>query len=43
MGSDDPLPVPPQLEKQLEKCKTVRSSDYYKPRTKTPEVTLEEK
>jgi hypothetical protein len=34
----DELPVPAQLETQLGKCKTVRSSDYYKPRTKTAEV-----
>jgi len=31
----DPLPAPPQLEAQLNKCKTVRKPDYYKPRTKT--------
>lgn len=35
---DNKLPVPSQLEKQLEKCKTMRPFDYYKPRTKTPAV-----
>jgi hypothetical protein len=39
MTADDVLPVPAALETQLSKCKTVRSSDYYKPRTKTPEVS----
>jgi hypothetical protein len=34
----DPLPVPSQLETQLGKCKTVRSSDFYKSREKTPAV-----
>lgn len=34
----DELPVPAQLETQLGKCKTVRASDFYKPRTKTDEV-----
>lgn len=34
----DELPVPAQLQTQLGKCKTVRSSDYYKPRTKTPQA-----
>ena len=36
----DPLPVPPQLEAQLAKCKTVRKSDYYKPRNKTQAVSI---
>jgi hypothetical protein len=35
----DELPVPAQLQAQLAKCKTVRGSDYYKPRTKTAEVS----
>ena len=35
----DELPVPAQLETQLGKCKTVRSSDFYKARTKTTEVS----
>lgn len=36
----EPLPVPPQLEAQLDKCKTVRSAaEYYKPRTKTAEAS----
>jgi hypothetical protein len=30
------LPVPAQLKAQLDKCKSVRSSDYYKSREKTP-------
>jgi hypothetical protein len=34
----DPLLVPSQLETQLGKCKTVRSSDFYKSREKTPAV-----
>jgi len=34
----DELPVPAQLNAQLGKCKTVRPSDYYKPRTKTTQV-----
>ena len=34
------LPVPAQLEAQLDKCKTVRNAaEYYKPRTKTAEVS----
>jgi hypothetical protein len=37
--TDDSLPVPPQLEAQLDKCKTVRNAAvFYKPRTKTAEV-----
>jgi len=36
----EPLPVPAQLEAQLDKCKTVRNAaEYYKPRTKTAEVS----
>jgi hypothetical protein len=36
--TDDSLPVPPQLEAQLDKCKTVRNAAvFYKPRTKTAE------
>jgi hypothetical protein len=39
MGDDDKaLPVPPQLEAQLSKCRTMRELDYYKPRTKTAAV-----
>ena len=35
----DPLPVPAQLEAQLNKCKSVRSAeDSYKSRTKTAKV-----
>lgn len=35
----EPLPVPAQLEAQLDKCKTVRNAaEYYKPRNKTAEV-----
>lgn len=33
------LAVPAQLEAQLAKCKTVRKTDYYKPRTKTDAVS----
>ena len=34
------LPVPAQLEAQLDKCKTVRNAaEYYKPRQKTDEVS----
>jgi hypothetical protein len=40
MADSDVLPVPAALETQLSKCKTVRESDYYKPRTKTPEVRI---
>ena len=37
---EQPLPVPAQLEAQLDKCKTVRNAaEYYKPRTKTAEVS----
>eukprot|EP00548_Thalassiothrix_antarctica_P002424 CAMPEP_0194145592 /NCGR_PEP_ID=MMETSP0152-20130528/17673_1 /TAXON_ID=1049557 /ORGANISM="Thalassiothrix antarctica, Strain L6-D1" /LENGTH=53 /DNA_ID=CAMNT_0038845867 /DNA_START=55 /DNA_END=216 /DNA_ORIENTATION=+ len=32
----DPLPVPPQLRAQLDKCKSVRGEDHYKSREKTP-------
>jgi hypothetical protein len=40
MTSTDPLPIPSQLEAQLSKCKTVRSSEsYVKSRTKTAEVS----
>jgi len=40
----DPLPVPAQLMAQLDKCKTVRKADeYYKARTKTPQVSGETK
>lgn len=42
MSGEDALPVPAALETQLSKCKTVRSSDYYKPRTKTAEVSVDE-
>jgi hypothetical protein len=38
MSSEDPLPVPAQLEAQLGKCKVMRSADSYKPRTKTAAV-----
>ena len=35
----DSLPVPAQLEAQLDKCKTVRNAAvFYKARTKTAEV-----
>ena len=30
------LPVPAQLKAQLDKCKSVRNSEYYKSREKTP-------
>ena len=33
------LPVPDQLQKQLEKCKTIREVDHHKSRTKTPKVS----
>jgi hypothetical protein len=36
MAENGTLPVPAQLEAQLGKCKTVRASDYYKSRSKTP-------
>jgi uridine kinase len=32
----EPLPVPPQLKAQLDKCKVVRDDKYYKSREKTP-------
>ena len=32
------LPIPDQLNAQLQKCKTVRDKDYYKSREKTNEV-----
>jgi hypothetical protein len=32
----EPLPVPPQLKAQLDKCKSVREETYYKSREKTP-------
>eukprot|EP00543_Licmophora_paradoxa_P000952 CAMPEP_0202443048 /NCGR_PEP_ID=MMETSP1360-20130828/2411_1 /ASSEMBLY_ACC=CAM_ASM_000848 /TAXON_ID=515479 /ORGANISM="Licmophora paradoxa, Strain CCMP2313" /LENGTH=55 /DNA_ID=CAMNT_0049058623 /DNA_START=17 /DNA_END=184 /DNA_ORIENTATION=+ len=31
----DKLPVPPQLQAQLDKCKSVRDDKYYKSRDKT--------
>eukprot|EP00525_Craspedostauros_australis_P006367 CAMPEP_0198124434 /NCGR_PEP_ID=MMETSP1442-20131203/39881_1 /TAXON_ID= /ORGANISM="Craspedostauros australis, Strain CCMP3328" /LENGTH=54 /DNA_ID=CAMNT_0043783821 /DNA_START=543 /DNA_END=707 /DNA_ORIENTATION=+ len=38
------LPVPPQLEKQLSKCNTVRKADeYYKSREKTAKEIKESK
>jgi len=39
MAENGTLPVPAQLEAQLGKCKTVRASDYYKSRSKTPAVS----
>jgi hypothetical protein len=32
----EPLPVPPQLKAQLDKCKVMRDDKYYKSRDKTP-------
>jgi hypothetical protein len=34
----EPLPVPKQLATQLAKCKSIRDSNYYKSRDKSPEV-----
>ena len=34
------LPIPAQLKTQMDKCKSIRQSNYYKSREKTPAEIL---